>query len=191
MVIYITTNMSDANCRGCRTCSPFVPSLYWVQCACAVSVPCMNPLSDCRICFMFTTVSYAVCPFCGSSLLREIAGGETRSSRWSVRIWAQRQTIRTTVVVYFIRPFMQLLGEYILWLIDPLLGGDSVNVSRCWVTPPHNNGGVTIRDAYNRCCRAASRARWRHKTEEVMQAGVLCRSAPRLFARQLRGNVPL
>jgi hypothetical protein len=37
-----------------------------------------------------------------------------------------------------------------------------------------------------------TRARWCHRTvEEVMQAGVFCRSAPRLFARQLHGNAPL
>jgi hypothetical protein len=47
------------------------------------------------------------------------------------------------------------LGEdygRILWRIDPLLGGDSVNINYSQLKPARNNGGgVTVRDAYNRC----------------------------------------
>jgi hypothetical protein len=41
----------------------------------------------------------------------------------------------------------------ILWCIDLLLGGDSVDISRCWVMPePNNGGGVMMCDTYNCSC---------------------------------------
>jgi hypothetical protein len=45
----------------------------------------------------------------------------------------------------------------LLWRIDLLLGGDSVDIGHCWVMPERNNGGdVTICDTYNCYCRVCT-----------------------------------
>jgi hypothetical protein len=73
---------------------------------------------------------------------------------------------------------MHYFAQFVLWTIDPLLG----NTSNTHAT---NNTGVVISVIRARTAAIQSAlgtfscARWRHTTEEVMQAGVFCRSKPR------------